>query len=602
MTTKKGIGKGTVRKSGKGKYDAFWVYIPSRIYKDDSFPFSDKEKIQVEIDNGKLILSKTDDFRDLIMNYGTANATIPKLLEMKAKKNKNRPFLYYKDKTYSYNDLNNNSNRIAYGIINVIKDLNLNVNNRRKVAIWLPNCPEFLFCWFGASKARSTVVLINRDTTINVLKHTLKDSKAEILIIDYQYLHIFKKISRDLTKIKKVIIRNAPKAFNYKKGGFVNFKEICTSNVKNPDLKALAKTKVRNLDQMETLYTLGSSGMPRGVPYFHYMILGGLLMAKEMETLGLDKDQRIYCPLPLYNGIVQILIVFPALFSNASIVLADKLHVSTFWDDIQKYNITILSYFGRMLSILMKQPQRESERNHQVKFAFGAMAPKETWETFENRFGIPLYEAWAVAEGSGLTLNKEGTKGGKLGSIGKPLLGFEVKIVDEKGEELPPGNNNIGEIVSRNSFKRNNTLPWEHSGDLAYKDKDGFIYFVGRINDMIKQGDRLISTLDIENIANRHPFIVESSAFSVPSKRSDKEDIKICIVLKKENILTHEEISAYFYQNLAYYMVPRYIEIKETLSITDTEQINKPTLKAEWAHDEMKINTWDAHINDFLLK
>lgn len=596
MTTKKGIGKGTVRKSGKGKYDAFWVYIPSKIYKDDSFPFQDKERIQVEIADGKVILSNPDDFRDLILDYGTENATIPKLIEMKAKKNKSRPFLYYKDVVYSYTDLNNNSNRIAYGILNVIKDLNLKVNNSRRVAIMLPNCPEFIFCWFGITKARSTVILINRDTTIDVLKHTLEDSKAEILIIDHQYLSNFKKINQELSRLEKVIVYNAPKDFKFTEG-LISFNEVFDDigNSNNPE-----KMRVKSSYRMEILYTLGSSGKPRGIPYSHFMILGGLLMARALESLGLDKNQRIYCPLPLYNGIIQMLVIFPAIFSNASIVLTDKLHVSTFWDDIQKYDVSIISYFGRMLSILTKQPQRESERNHSVKFAYGAMTPKETWEKFENRFGIPLYESWAVAEGSGLTLNKEGTKGGKLGSIGKPLLGFEAKIVDEKGNELPLGNNNIGEIISRNRIQPMENPIWVRSGDLAYKDKDGFIYFVGRINDMIKRGKRLISTLEIEKIANRHPFILESSAFSVPGKRLDEEDIKICIVLKNENVLSHEEIFSYFNENLAYYMIPRYIEIRESLSITETEQIKKPILKAEWDNEDIKTNTWDTHINDYL--
>ncbi|MCP4762461.1 MAG: ATP-dependent acyl-CoA ligase [archaeon] len=621
MPRKKGEGKVIIRKSGKSKdnqkkYGALWVYVPSKLSKDSSFPFLDKEEVQIELVDGKLIISKKDEFLEITEKFGYENATLPRLIEKKAIENKNRPFLYFKDEIYSYKELNEETNKIAHGIIKLCKELKI---KRPIIAQMLPNCPEYIFTWFGASKAQGVLVHLNREMNEEVIKYILNNSETKILIIDYHYLNKSKDFYEDLPKLEAIIVFNAPKdyIFNDK---YIDFQEIISSERINPVEKEKKEEKLKirkgfhTLNPMEILYSSGTTGKPKGIKYQHYKILGSLIFAKELQNLGLNESERIYCPLPLYNGIFKMLVLFPAIFSNASIVLADKFHASTFWDDIQKYNITIISYFGRMLSILMNQPQTKSEREHSVKWGFGVVTPKENWEVFENRFGFPLYETWAVTEGSGITINKEGSKGGKIGSIGKPILGFEIKIVDDKGNELPPGNNNIGEMISRNRDP-GSMGSWIHTEDYGYKDKDGFIYYIGKKSDIFKRGNRFNSTLDIEKIANIHPFIIESSVFSVArtlktekkkmkenkeEEEEEEEDIKICVVLKNEKTLSHNELDLYFHENLAYYMVPRYIEIKKTLSKYETDRINKSILKKEWDNPNIKIKTWDSKIKNFI--
>ena len=340
------------------------------------------------------------------------------------------------------------------------------------------------------------------------------------------------------------------------------------------------------------------------------MVLGGLLIANELAQMGFNKNQRIYCPLPLYNGIIQMVVVFPTIFADASLILTE-LHPTQFWNDVKRYNATGITSFGRMLSILMDQPHTENERNHNVKFALGAVTPRNIWERFESRFGITIYETWAIAEASVITITLAGSKGGKLGSVGNPVIGFEVKIVDSFGNELPPGPDNIGEIIARNRVPINleyqnideyiDTAKWFRTNDLGYMDNDGYLYYLGRVNDIIMRGNRLISTQEIENFANNHPFILESSAFGVPNGQNENQEIKICVVLKDEmsHKLTHEELAQYFNRNLAYYMVPRYIEFKETLAKTATEQIMKFILKKEWDDAEIKKATWDQKSQKF---
>ena len=110
----------TTKKSGNGGYKSAWVYIPSKIYKSDNFPFQDNEEVIVEIEGGTILISKNDERSRILRNFGTENATLPRLLEIKAKTNKDQPFLYFKEECYSYQDINNDSNKLAHGILELV--------------------------------------------------------------------------------------------------------------------------------------------------------------------------------------------------------------------------------------------------------------------------------------------------------------------------------------------------------------------------------------------------------------------------------------------------------------------------------------------------
>ena len=158
MSEKKGKGKISVKTSGKG-YENVWLYLPSKIAKDSSFPFLDKEEVNVEIKEGQLIVSKRDTLRELIRNYGIENATLPYLIETKAKENRNKPFILFKNEIYSYQETHEWSNRIAHGILQLIEELDL---KKHHIAVILPNSPEFIFSWFGIVKAGRIFIPINR--------------------------------------------------------------------------------------------------------------------------------------------------------------------------------------------------------------------------------------------------------------------------------------------------------------------------------------------------------------------------------------------------------------------------------------------------------
>lgn len=597
-------GKITRKKSGGGGYESIWIYVPSKIAKDSSFPFSNKEDVNVEIVDDTLVISKRDELYDIIERYGIENATIPKLLQKKAAENKDRPFLYFKDETYSYQDIHLHSNRIAHGLLHIIKKLKL---RRPKISVMLPNCPEYIFCWFGIIKTGSVYVAVNTHYRGQLLEYILSNSDTEILILDYEYFEQFREISRNLSKIQTIIVRNAPKDFKFNEK-IKNFKEIYTSNEKNP------KVIVKHWHHMEINYTSGTTGKPKGVLYRNHFVLTGINIGKELEEIGLNRAHLIYCPLPLYQGSAQYWGILPAIFYNASVIITEKFDPSTFWDDIEKYHPSGLIYFGRYLSELLNQPPRKINRTHSIKWAFGSGASKDIWEKFEGRFNIPIYESWCLAEAIGITINKLGSKGGKLGSIGKSISGYELNIIDPQGNTLPPGPDNVGEIISRcrlpiswdyynlsvETLTKEGKNRWIHTGDYAYRDTEGFVYFVGNKTNLINKHGKTVFANQVEKIINAHPDILESAAFGVPSEERLEEDIKICVVLKEGSNLSYEDLYNYLIKNIAFFMVPRYIEFKKELPRSNNLMIQKFVLKQEWERNNIKTNTWDAHIKDLI--
>ena len=595
----------TTKKSGNRGYKSAWIYIPSKIYKSDNFPFRDNEEVIIEIEEGSLTISKNDERSRILRSFGIENATLPKLLEIKAKTNKDQPFLYFKDECYSYQEINSNSNKLAHGILELTNQLDLKAP---KISLLMETCPEFIFTWFGIAKAGCVFIPIDILLSYELLEHILKDSDTEVLIIDYKFLRKYSKICTNLPKIKKVLIRNAPVDFNFKKH-CANFESIITANSQNP------KINMHNEDPIEILYSEGVTGKPKGV-VFRNVLLAGIALGYELRGIGFDQASKIYCPMSLSSSTAHFFVVLPSIFYDKSLIITEDFNASTFWEEIHKFEPNCFCYYGSHLTNLLYQKPIVNDRVHSIKFAYGFGAGMDLWKTFEERFGIPLHECWSHTEGIGVTINKLGSEGGKIGSIGTPVDFIELKIVDSVRNELPPGPNNVGEIAVRRKSgatfeyyrppKKTDVKigkdNWVYSGDFGYIDYDGYIYYKGKRNEIITKMNELIFTKDIERVANSHPNIIESSVIPIWDEDNIHVDFKITAVKVKNRTIIHEELSEYLFRNLAYFHVPRYIEIIEELPKSSGIESLKEFSKQEWKKGDSKNNIWDSQIKDFLKK
>ncbi|MHA2180397.1 MAG: AMP-binding protein [Promethearchaeota archaeon] len=596
-------GKITTKKSGNGGYKSAWIYIPSKIYKSENFPFQDNEEVLIDIEDGSIKISKDDERSRIIRNFGRENATLPKLLEIKAKENCDQPFLYFKDECYSYQEINQNSNKVAHGILELTNQLKI---KSPKIALLMENSPDFFFSWFGIAKAGGVFIPIDTLLSPKLVKHILKDSDTELLIIDYTLLDKYTKISKKLPKIKKVLIRNAPVDFNFK-NIYASFKSITTNNSQNPNIN------MHNEDPIEILYSEGVTGKPKGVVHRN-VVLKGITLGYELKDIGFDNVSKIYCPMSLASSTAHFFIILPSIFYNKSLIISEEFNASTFWEEINKFNPTCFCYYGSHLTNLLYKKPKVNDRVHSIKFAYGFGAGIDLWKAFEERFGIPLHECWSHTEGIGVTINKMGSEGGKIGSIGAPLDFLELNIIDSDGKILPSGPNNVGEIAVRRKsgtifeyYRQPKKMDikigkdnWVYSGDFGYMDHDGYIYYKGKRNEIIRKGNELIFTKDIEGVANSHPNIIESTVIPVWEGDDSEVEFKIMVVKVKNHPITHEELSDFLFRNLAYFHVPRYIEFIEELPKSSGIEFLREVSKQHWKEQISKNNIWDNEMKDFL--
>jgi len=598
---KKAKGKITKRTSGNRGYKSTWLYIPSKLSKDDSFPFNNQEEVILELRENQLLIKKIFTLSDLTNEYGIPDATLPHLIEKKAEYNKDKPLLIFHDDILSYQEVNKISNRIAHGILNLSEDLGL---EDPKIALYFPNCSEAITTWFASSKIGGVTIPINFRLSDHDLEFVLKNSDTEILFIDYYFYNEFKRILKNLNEIKRIIIKDAPVGFDFN-DKMIGFENIISRNTKNPNIDIKAS------QPLEIIYTAGTTGHPKGVIYRNHHTLSGISVGTKLETIGFGVDHhKIYCPLPLFQAFSRYLVIIPAMYYDSSVIIPKKFDVTQFWNDIEQYNPDGFCYLSAYLLELMNGEPKLTDRNHSMNYAFGFGAFKKIWEAFERRFGIQIIEAWSLVESIGLTINTVGSNGGKIGSVGVPARGYELKIVDSKGSELPAGSNNIGEIVSRTKLpieleyynltvKSSTSIGenrWVYTGDFGYIDNDGFLYFLGRKSDMIQRGRETFFALDIERVANSHHCVGNSAVFEVPIDNTSETALKICVQLKDEKSLKYSEFHSYLKQNLAYFMVPRFIEFKQSLPKNANDLVQKFLLKREWKNKESRIKTYDTHL------
>mgnify|MGYP006277355793 CR=1 FL=1 len=602
---KKAKGRITEKTSGNRGYKSTWLYIPSDISKDESFPFRDREKVMIELRSNKLIVRKSHNISDITKKFGLPDATLSHLIEQRAKEYEEHSFLYFKNEVFSYQDVNSISNQIANGLIDFVEDLEL---DNPHIALLFPNCPDVIFTWFGVAKTKYILVSISYTLKGELLEYLLKNSNSELLIIDYQYYDEFLKVEENLPDIKKIIIRNAPQDFEFNEK-LINFEEILSDKDENPNIS------FNNHDPLEIMYTAGTTGKPKGVLYRNYYTLSGISVGTKLKKFGFgEATHKIYCPLPLFQAVAKYFVLIPALYYNSSVIIAEQFDVSRFWKDISIYNPDGFCYLGAFFLDLMNREPKVSDRKHSLKYAFGFGAIKKGWEAFERRFGIQIIEGWSLREGIGFTINHVGSRGGKAGSVGTPARGYEIKIVDSNGNELPPGRNNFGEIVTRTKLpmeleyynlkvKPDTTIGedrWVYTGDYGYRDDDGYLYFLGRKSDMIKREGETFFASDIERVANSHPLIVNSAVIKINEKDTSKEALKLWAIIKNERPLSLSEFLSYLKENLAYFMVPKYIELTSELPKNANEFVQKFILKERWKEGEPKENTYDTKLQQFI--
>ena len=348
------------------------------------------------------------------------------------------------------------------------------------------------------------------------------------------------------------------------------------------------------------MYTAGTTGLPKAITFWQGKLLGGLSLQSLIGFISMmaNPDDILFTSLPLFHSNALFLTTLPAYFAEIPLILGIRFSASRHWDICRKYNVTTFNALGAMIPILMKQPERPNDKEHNVKVIGSAACPKELWVAFEERYNVKISEGYGATDGGGFMLTAGGSPDVPVGSMGKPLPGTVAEVMDN-GVILPEPEK-VAELVflvretevkqrqvkyfkDADASKRlilvgADGQKWFHTGDLAYKDKEGWFFFVDRKKDSIRRRGENIASFSIEKIINLNDKVLESAAYGIKSELGEDE-VMVAIVLKPGETMKPEEILDFCQGKMAYFMIPRYIDFVEKLPKSEVHRIMKRFLK-----------------------
>lgn len=514
-------------------------------------------------------------------------------LESHAEQTPDKTLLRYRDQRWSYAQVHDDALRAARALHA------LGVRAGSTVCLMLGNSPDYLHLWFGLARLGAVTVPINIHLKGEGLAYILNHAEAELLVIEAELLPRVLALHTALPRLRTIVVRGDDQPSS---PPYLRWAELLAQADGPCPGASPAPEAVHAI-----LYTSGTTGPPKGVMLSHQAYLNSARAFAE-QFVAATADDTLYTCLPLFHINAQAHTVLPAIGCNATMAIGDRFSATGFWDEIRAHQATIFNALAAMIPILCKQPLDQRERDHHARVTACAATPTDVWRHFEERFGVRIIEGYGLTETAGFCVNNPPERV-RVGSIGVPMDFVEARVVDAHVAAVAPGER--GEILLRSRtphafmegyFKMPAPTAkamrdgWFHSGDLGFADADGYLHFVDRIKQSIRRRGENISSWEVEQIVNAHPLVLESAAVGVPSELGE-EEVKICVVLRPGQTMAPVELIRWCEARMAYFMVPRYIQLCDALPKTATERVEKYKLKQDGPG-----TVWDREAAGYVLK
>ena len=496
---------------------------------------------------------------------------VNEVLQYQIESQPDKTFLFFEDQRISYHTFGERVNSVAHAL------KQRSVKKGDRVVIFVNNCPEFLYCWFGIVRIGAVMVPINVAFKEREASYILQHSEANTLITEPDlYEKVIQRKRKDLPQLKNIFCI-----------GDVPCQDVINlSSIIDGKYNTIAQERLNRDDVHSIMYTSGTTGEPKGCVLSHFQYVSIAQVVK--DNLLLTPDDRLICVLPLFHAGAQWVITMASLISGAGILLIDRFHPRQFWQQVYENSITVFHCIGAILAFLDKLSIEEYEKKNPLRVVLSAGHP-ELAERLSKRWNCIMLQDWAMTEG-GITI--EHINGPyKKGSCGRPQGPNDIRIVNEEAEEVP--RRTTGEIdMSRPTlFKEYYKDPkatsnsmrggWFHTGDNAHRDEDNFFYFIDRKKDIIRRSGENISSIEVENIIRSHPKVEEVAVVASPDELRG-EEVKAYIVLKDgqtPDTVPPLELIQFCEERLAYFKVPRYLVYRKDFPRTLTHRIKKQELR-----------------------
>jgi len=535
-----------------------------------------------------------------------------------------RPALLFKGSKITYGRLEGESDSLAAAFIGI------GVKRGDRVALCLPNCPQFMIAEFAAWKAGAIVCPFNPTYTEREIVEALRATGAETLVVLNRFYDKVKAIQPS-TSLKRVVATGIKEYLPPLLGiAYTLLKEnkegerisVRTGDYRLVDLlrhyrrSRRPEGRVSPDDQAVVLMSGGTTGTPKGVVGLHRgMVVAGLQLQAWLRPAMKEWTDKIMLPLPLFHVYGNVGVQSLALINHNPIALIpNPREIRDLLKEIIEVKPAFICTVPTLLNGIMNHPMaREGKVDFSsIKLTFSGAAPlmAETKKRFEELTGGVIVEGYSLTEAQMAVIANPVRGTNKIGSVGMPLPDVEVRIVDSQDGTTPVPQGEVGEMVIRapqlmqgywqkpdetNEMIRTNALGERllYTGDLGYLDEDGYVFIVDRKKDLIKTCGFQVWPREIEEVISSHPSVAEVAVVGLPDKMRD-DTVKAWIVLRADQTTTGAELKEFCRERLAPYKVPGKYEFVTELPKTQIGKVLYRVLRQQAAEREETVEAGAA--------
>lgn len=506
---------------------------------------------------------------------GRGRGTISELLSSRVAATPDRLFLLWEGSHWSYSEALDQVQRFAGWVL--AEPSSDGAPEDRRVASFLPNRPETLWCWLGTLVAGAVYVPLNRSHRGSILHDMIARSGADVLVTDGEGLSLLPDL--DGTSVRTVLLvdgKSEPKTALRVAG----WEEVASSEPSAGPLRSPS-------DVAEVMYTSGTTGRSKAVLLLHNQLVRGA--AWVAWSLELTEEDVLHAWLPLFHIGGQLDAVLAFIVAGGGIALQPTFSRRRFWEQVAEAEATVFIGFSNVLEILWAEGPRENDRGCTLRAAIAGGVPPKIQRPFEERFGLRLFDVFGMTEAEPMALPAPGTMP-PVGAAGPASPDFELAIVDESGLTLDAGE--VGHLVVRPrvpdvmfltyeddelAYREAVRGLWFRTGDLGRIDEHGNFFFLDRDKHAIRRRGENISSFELERLVLEHDDVSEICAVGVPSPLGE-DDVKIVVAPAPGADLDCSLLREWCAERMAAFMVPRYIEVVAELPRNPTGKVNKQEL------------------------
>ena len=459
------------------------------------------------------------------------------------------------------------------------------------VSLLMPNSAEYVIAYFACWKLGALAGPVNSLLKEHEIEFVMNNSETKAILVNSEFCDRIESIKHQLPHLKSVIV--------------FDDEAEATRSCQKPDRQggqvsegALADARASETitpdDDAIIIYTSGTTGKPKGCLLTHRNIIANARQIS--QWLHFTENDRLLTIMPLFHMNAVSVTTMSALYAGGSTVVSPKFSATKFWNVVSDYQVTSFGSVATMLSMLLStypEGVPPGLKTNQLRFAMcgSAPVPAEVMKKFEETFNCPVIEGYGLSESTCRSTFNPPDEHRRPGSCGMPI-GNEMRVLDDNDNEVAEGE--LGEIVLRGEnilkgyFKNPEATEkafrggWFHTGDIGYRDKDGFFYIVDRKSDMIIRGGENIYPREIDEVLYQHPAVAAAATIGVPDQLYGEEVVAF-IVLKEGKHATEDELIAHCQSELADYKCPKSIRIVKDIPKGPTGKLLKRELASVYA-------------------